>query len=123
MSQRRLIFIYNADSGLFNLLTDIAHKLISPQTYKCDLCALTHAPFAMRRRWRQFLEGLDAELEFLHRDEVASRFPGLALTPPAIVSESEAGPIVCVDAAQIGRSGSLEALERIILRHCLCREE
>lgn len=122
MSQR-LIFVYNADSGLFNLLTDIAHKLISPQTYGCDLCALTHAPFAMRKRWRQFLEGLDMELEFLHRDEVSSRIPGLAVSPPAIVRQSAAGLAVCVDAADIGRCDSLKELETLILRHCLCRDE
>lgn len=25
-----LIFVYNADSGLFNTVTDIAHKVLSP---------------------------------------------------------------------------------------------
>jgi len=69
MPKPHLIFVYNADSGLFNTLTDIAHKLLSPQTYNCNLCALTHTAFGMRDEWKEFLEELDAELEFLHRDE------------------------------------------------------
>ena len=32
MSIDQLIFVYNADSGLFSSLTDFAHKSISPST-------------------------------------------------------------------------------------------
>ena len=28
-----LLFVYNADSGLFNTMADIGHKLLSPETY------------------------------------------------------------------------------------------
>ncbi|MBC7930780.1 MAG: hypothetical protein H7Z38_09495, partial [Rubrivivax sp.] len=54
-----LVFVYNADSGLFNALTDIAHKAFSPATYQCNLCALTHSTFGMRKGWKRFLETLD----------------------------------------------------------------
>lgn len=39
------LFVYNADSGLFNTATDIAHKILLPETYACNLCALTHGHF------------------------------------------------------------------------------
>jgi len=29
---KQLVFVYNADSGMFNTLTDIAHKVFSPKT-------------------------------------------------------------------------------------------
>jgi len=64
-----LIFVYNADSGIFNTLSDIAHKLFSPQTYECNLCNLTHGYFQAREEWTTFLNDLDAQIEFLHRDE------------------------------------------------------
>ena len=35
-----LVFVYNADSGVFNALADAAHKIFSPRTYACNLCAL-----------------------------------------------------------------------------------
>jgi len=64
-----LVFVYNADSGVFNTLSDIAHKLLSPDTYQCNLCNLTHGYFQAREEWTTFLNDLDAEIEFLHRDE------------------------------------------------------
>ncbi|NJM95354.1 MAG: GTPase, partial [Acaryochloridaceae cyanobacterium CSU_5_19] len=41
----RLIFVYNANSGGINTALDIAHKLLSPSTYRCNLCRLTHDTF------------------------------------------------------------------------------
>ena len=38
-------FIYNAKSGLANSIFDLAHKLISPDTYECNLCKITHGAF------------------------------------------------------------------------------
>ena len=64
-----LVFVYNADSGVFNTLSDIAHKIFSPETYECNLCNLTHGYFQAREEWMTFLDDLDADIEFLHRDE------------------------------------------------------
>lgn len=73
---RRLLFVYNADSGLYNTLADIGHKLISPGTYQCQLCSLTHGYLRERDAWRDFLEGLPATCEFLRRDQFRERWPG-----------------------------------------------
>ena len=51
----RLLFVYNADSGLFNTLTDIAHKMLSPKTYTCNLCAITHGLFSEKEEWKEFI--------------------------------------------------------------------
>ncbi|CAN5851461.1 hypothetical protein BH24ACT6_BH24ACT6_04930 [soil metagenome] len=69
----RLVFVYNADSGLLNAAKDIWHRVTSPLTYPCALCKLTYGTTRMDRRWRQFVESLDVPVEFLHRDELASR--------------------------------------------------
>jgi hypothetical protein len=53
-----LVFVYNADSGVFNTLSDIAHKIFSPETYACNLCALTHTNFGMRGEWKRLLKRL-----------------------------------------------------------------
>lgn len=58
----QLVFVYNADSGLFNTVTDIAHKIISPSTYSCQLCTLTHSYFSVKKDWTDFLAELDARL-------------------------------------------------------------
>jgi hypothetical protein len=72
---RTLIFVYNADSCLRNLAFDIAHKLISPATYQCSLCALTHGVLSERDEWRRFRDESPDELLFLHRDEFERDYP------------------------------------------------
>jgi hypothetical protein len=68
-----LIFVYNADSGVLNALKDWAHKIVSPQTYACSLCALTYDNLGMRRPLREFIQVLGYEFEFIYRDELADK--------------------------------------------------
>ena len=70
----KLIFVYNADSGLMNTLMDIGHKAISPQTYDCNLCGLTFGLISEHKQWKQFREASATEMEFLHRDEFEQKF-------------------------------------------------
>ncbi|MFT6994469.1 MAG: hypothetical protein ACJA1P_001202 [Maribacter sp.] len=71
MSQK-LLFIYNANSGLRNSIVDSAHKILSPATYNCSLCKLTHGALSEKKIWTQFrkeLEAVGINLEFLHKNE------------------------------------------------------
>jgi len=79
-----MVFVYNADSGMFNALSDIAHKLISPATYQCNLCNLTHGYFTARDVWVKFLRDLDSDIEFLHRDEYIQQYGERDVELPAI---------------------------------------
>ena len=110
-----LVFVYHADSGVFNALADAAHKIFSPRTYACNLCALTHTAIGMRGEWRRFLEGLGVPLEFLHADELRSRY-GLRDVPlPAVFEKDGASLRVAVSADEINACGSLEELKSLIL--------
>jgi hypothetical protein len=91
-SKQALLLVYNADSGIFNALADSAHKLFSPATYDCKLCALTYGAVAMREEWATFLSDLKIPLRFLHRDEFHKEYPGLEFGLPAILS-SDSGTI------------------------------
>ncbi len=81
---RHLIFVYNADSGLFNTVTDIAHKILSPDTYSCNLCALTHGHFKIRDSWVKYLQQADGEFAFLHKDEFIKQHGDQGVGLPAI---------------------------------------
>ena len=70
----KLIFVYNADSGLINALMDIGHKAISPQTYECNLCGLTFGLLSEHKQWKKFREASDTDMEFLHRDEFEQQY-------------------------------------------------
>ena len=110
----KLIFVYNAENGAFNALADVAHKILSPQTYRCNLCAVTHSPFGMRTQWKQFLERLPAEKEFLHADQLKTAY-GIDNVPlPAILRKEQDGPKPWIDAASINRCRSLDDLQQLI---------
>ena len=110
-----LVFVYNADSGVFNTLTDLAHKIFSPQTYRCNLCALTHSAVGMRREWKRFLDGLDGESEFLHADELKARHGVTGVPLPAIFRRDGENIKVWVEADLINACVTVEDLERLIL--------
>lgn len=109
-----LIFVYNADGGLFNTLTDIAHKIFSPRTYPCNLCALTHSNFGMREGWKQFVESLDRPIEFLHADELRARYGLHDQSLPVVLEESAGKLETLIDADAINACRNIDDLKRLI---------
>jgi hypothetical protein len=109
-----LLFVYNADSGLFNTLSDIAHKLFLPDTYACGLCRITHGTIAMRRDWKRFLENLEMPLEFLHRDEFAGRYGITDMPLPAVLLHDGAALKTLVDADAINACSNSDELQQLL---------
>jgi len=110
----KIVFVYNADSGIFNLAADIAHKIFSPQTYACNLCAITHSNFGMKKDWKEYLDALDNPLEFLHADEFKAKHNFEKVSLPAIFVEEHGSLREIADAAQINQSKSIDDLKSII---------
>ena len=83
MSDLALQFIYNAHSGKLHALFDIAHKLVSPDTYSCDLCQITHDTFSENAAF----SALKAQhpIELFHIDEYEARHPAEEHYPVIIV--------------------------------------
>ncbi len=108
----KIIFVYNADSGVFNLLSDVAHKFFSPQTYACNLCALTHSNFGMRKEWKEFLATLDKPLEFLHADEFDKQYKFGKIEFPAVFTEEAGKLTLAIDAQTINRCRSIADLKQ-----------
>lgn len=117
----QLIFVYNADSGLFNTVTDIAHKVFSPQTYSCGLCALTHSYFTMRDEWKVFIESLGVHCEFMHRDEFIKEYPRHDYNWPAVLTKQHDKLNVCLGSADIKRCNDLDDLKALIRENCLAQ--
>ena len=114
-----LLFVYNADSGLFNSMADAAHKVLSPETYACNLCKVTYGWFTERKQWRSFVESLDAECRFLHRDELYRQYPELRTTElPAVFRVTDGQPRICIDAQTLNTCADLDSLMRLILEGC-----
>jgi hypothetical protein len=84
-----LVFVYNAKPGVMAGLMDTIHKTLSPDTYACDLCAVTYGAFSMRPEWRDWLKAQPWQTEFAYRDAFRAAHPALADTPlPAIFIRS-----------------------------------
>jgi len=109
-----LVFVYNADSGLFNTLTDMAHKMFSPDTYACKLCQITYGNFHMRQEWKDFIESLDIPMEFLHRDELADSYGFSDLPLPAILQREGQSLKTLIDAAAINACESIDDLKTLL---------
>jgi hypothetical protein len=103
-----LIFVYNANSGRLNALLDIGHKIVSPDTYACDLCALTHGAFSEREAWRAFRESTKLDVRFLHKDEFEREFPATYAYP--VVLRHDDGLDVLLSREDLAALKSPEAL-------------
>jgi hypothetical protein len=110
-----LVFAYNAKTGLFNAAADMAHKMFSPQTYQCNLCALTYSTFGMRKDWERFLATLERPLEFLHSDELKNLYGISDLPLPAIFEKEDEQLKLLIDADSINRCSTLADLKQLVI--------
>jgi len=114
MKNLTLIFVYNADSGLVNTLLDIGHKIVSPQTYACNLCAITHSTFKMRDEWKQFVTQLGCPVEFLHRDELAKQYGLRDVGLPAVFRRNNGTLETWITREEINRCRTLGELAQLV---------
>ena len=95
-----LIFVYNAKSDKVNMLIDFAHKVISPSTYSCDLCSLTHSNFGEKKEWKDFVKESDVKLKFYHIDDFEAKFR-LKHDYPIILKRNSEGLSVFLESDEI----------------------
>ena len=115
MKQQELIFVYNANSDLFSTVTDFAHKLLSPATYSCNLCALTYGNFTVKQKWKSFIEGLSIKTAFLHKDEFKKQYK-IHTALPAIFMKADGAIKEIIPKEQIKSCQSLEELQNLVTR-------
>ena len=106
----KLLFIYNANSGIGNLVLDVAHKLFRPETYDCNLCAITHNTFSENKTWKAFRKNSNMDMVFLHTDEFKAQYPNTNFKYPIILQQSHntLSPFLTTDA--INKLKSVEDL-------------
>lgn len=104
----KLIFVYNADSGIISWLRDVRQKLMSPQTYDCFLCSLTHGTFREDSQWKSFRKTSPIEMQFLHRDEFEKEFK-MKEAYPVVLRQNERLDVV-LSRSQLAHLTSVEDL-------------
>jgi hypothetical protein len=106
----KLIFVYNAKSGLKNKLLDALHKSFSPSTYSCDLCSLTYGHVTVKKQWSAFLASAEFEKEFLYTDTFQLRFPNEVVDFPAVFEEKDGNLNVLIPAQEMKELTDLNSL-------------
>ena len=113
----KLVMVYNANSGKANTLLDVAHKLLRPSTYTCNLCKLTHNTFTEHRLWRNFRKASSHELEFLHKDEFqkqyASKF-GYKFKFPIVLIENQGNLEVLISSEELNKLTTTKELINLL---------
>jgi len=110
VAESEMIFVYNADSGLWNGFLDLVHKNVSPETYACSLCALTYNNLGMRGRWREFVNSLPLPVRFLHRDELEEEFKLVDVQLPAAYLHCGNAVTEWMSAGEFDQQESLDGL-------------
>jgi hypothetical protein len=113
----RLVFVYAVDGGTVPSIMNYVHKMVSPGTYRCNMCALTYGTFGAKKEWTSFLESLQHETVFLHRDELAERYPAVKDPLPAVFVERDGALSMVVDAAAMTQAKTLDELMTTIRTH------
>ncbi|WP_299387925.1 GTPase [uncultured Lacinutrix sp.] len=107
---KTLLFIYNANSGITNTALDIAHKVFSPKTYNCDLCAITFNTFSENKAWKAFRTNSNIIMEFFHIKEFTKAYPDTKYEYPIILYKTRDELSVLISAKQIKNIVSTDAL-------------
>src|SRR5687767_5445015 len=115
MSNRKIIFVYNAKNNLFNMLSDYVHKAVDPSTYQCNLCKLTHSNFGMKGEWKAFIQMLKGEKSFFYKDDFLKRYPEYAgFTAPAVFIEEGGKLHELFPASDLNSYQSLQELQEAL---------
>ena len=110
----RLHFVYNARAGLIAGALDSVHKLVSPATYACDLCAITHGALRMDPKWKAWLGAAPFDAVFHHRPDFRAAYPAVRAPLPAIFVEEPTGLAVLASASDLAAIGSVDALIALV---------
>ena len=111
---KKLIFVYNGDSGVINSIMHLMHKTFSPSTYECRLCALVYDSISMNKDWMAFVNTLGVEVEYHHRDTFLKTYKHRYQDYPVVLMQ-EAGKFETVlDAPAFAGIETLKDLMQIV---------
>lgn len=110
-----LVFVYNADSGLFSAATDFIKRIATPDKYECNLCMVTYGSVKMKSPWKDYLETIPNKKYFLHRDEFLKKFPEYSTIPlPVIFVQNDSNLDVLVSAEEINSTKNLPSMKKLL---------
>lgn len=113
MNNKKIVFVYNADSSLEHKVFDFLHKAVSPATYQCSLCSITYGTFSIKEEWKEFIASLPIPVEFLYRNEFRRYYRDQQLQYPAVLLQDGKKQEVIIGAAELEQL-ELEGLMKLL---------
>lgn len=118
---KKLVFVYNGNSGLVNGVLHYLHKRISPNTYPCQLCGIIYDGMSLKQEWLSFIQSAGVATEFLHRDEYIKQYGDASLAWPAVLLHDDRELLATVlsaeDFSRIDSMGELQQrLQQFVTR-------
>lgn len=115
--KKKLIFVYNANTGFWNKALDAAHKIVNPATYPCSLCGLTYGRFSEDKVWKDFRENTEDDFVFLYKDQFETVYGNRykdGVEFPSIFIEMDKDLCLFIDSKRLDGISKIEDLIKII---------
>ena len=113
-SEKKLVFIYNANSDFINLFKDFWHKLLKPSTYQCNLCLQTYGNYGMKKEWKKFINGLNINVEFLHKNEFEEKYKISDVKFPSAFIEQYDSLDLLISQNEMNAVNSIDKLKNLV---------
>ena len=111
---KKVIFVYNADSGVVSAVKDFWKKILRPSSYECNLCMQTFSLFGTKKDWKNFIQNLEIETEFLHRDEFEEKYEIKDAKYPSAYIQENKNLTLFITQDEMNKVKSLEEMEDLV---------
>ena len=110
---KKIYFIYNTDSGLWNEIKYWINKNLLNKTSACELCDVSHNKFFVKPEWLAFIKKLKIhyDVEVLHRNELPQNIQDKNYQFPCMIGETENGLIEILSKISFTKNGNPTSVE------------
>jgi len=119
-SGNRLVFVYNAKSGVVNGIFDYVHKFVSPSTYSCNLCSLTYDNLGKKNEWANYLNNLSVNIIFAYKDNINNQKDAFlinysdSIQPPCLFIVKDSIQIEIINSTEMNKLNNLDELKVLL---------
>ncbi|MFX1478682.1 MAG: hypothetical protein ACFFCI_11190 [Promethearchaeota archaeon] len=114
IKNKKVIFVYNADSRVVSVVKDFWKKILRPSSYQCNLCMQTFSVFGVKKDWKQFIASLEVEAEFLHKDEFEEKYKIPDAKYPSAYIQDNGSLNLFITKNEMNEVNSLEEMESLV---------
>ena len=115
MNEKKLVFVYNADSDVISIVKDFWKKMLRPSSYECRLCGVTYGAFSKKKDWKKFVNNLNIDTEFLHRDEFQKKYDLKDAKYPSAYIDQDGELTLLISQDEMNSVKELDEMEALVL--------